>query len=200
MKKSENMVLALGFLSIILLIGIFHWSDYLIKNDFIKENFSSGNTHTVDLPLTTGYSCTNKCGPQGRCSRTGQQCLADIDCPGCQPYSPPLKRLKAVGVTGENDAGKLGPQFSTFSTLTTDIGTQAKIFRPSNINKGSPQANFGINTWRSKFDIIQKLFNRRYKPKVLTFMRNYPYQYSLSGEFLNNGPLASNAYIHQGVY
>lgn len=196
MKKSENIVLALGFISIILLIGIFKWGDYLIKNDMIKEGFSFDNTHTVNLPLTTRYSCSNKCNPQGRCSRTGQQCLSDIDCPGCQPYSPPLSRIK-TDVPGENDAGKMGASFPTFSTLTTDIGTQAKIFRTTNVHKGAPQPNYGINTWRNKFDKIEKLFDKRYKPKVLTFMRDYPYQYSLSGEFLNNGPLASNAYIHQ---
>ena len=201
MKKSENIVLALGFLSILLLIGIFQWGDFLIKNDYIKENFTynidfNSNTHSVDLPLTTSYSCNNKCGPQGRCSKTGQQCLSDIDCPGCQPYSPPLTRTK-VDVPGENDAGKQGVLFSTFSTLTTDIGTQAKIFRNSNVSKGAPQANFGINTWRNKFNKVEKLFDQRYKPKVLKFMRKYPYQYSLSGEFLNNGPLAANAYINQ---
>lgn len=201
MKKSENIVLALGFLSILLLIGIFQWGDFLIKNDYIKENFtynidSNSNTHSVDLPLTTSYSCNNKCGPSGRCSKTGQQCLSDIDCPGCQPYSPPLTRTK-VDVPGENDAGKQGVLFSTFSTLTTDIGTQAKIFRNSNVSKGAPQANFGINTWRNKFNKIEKLFDQRYKPKVLKFMMKYPYQYSLSGEFLNNGPLAANAFINQ---
>jgi hypothetical protein len=86
--------------------------------------------------------------------------------------------------------------FSSFSTLTTDIGTQAKIYRNSNVSKGAPQANFGINTWRNKFNKEEKLFDERYKPKVLKFMMKYPYQYSLSGEFLNNGPLAANAYIN----
>lgn len=197
MKKSENIILGLGFLCILLLIGIFQWGNYLIKNDFIQENFSGNayTTHNVNLPINTTYSCKNKCGPQGRCSKTSQQCLADIDCPGCQPYSPPLKRLKK-NIPGENDAGKMTTlQYPTFSTLTTDIGTQAKIFRANNIHKGSPQANFGINTWRNKFDQEEKLFDERYKPKVLKFMQNYPYRYTLSGEFLNNGPLAANAYL-----
>jgi hypothetical protein len=206
MKKNQNVILGLGFISILLLIGIFNWGGYLIKNHYLQEPFSenenSYTTHNSDLPLTTSYSCSNKCGPQSRCSKTGQQCMADIDCPGCQPYSPPLTRVKENGnVRGENDAGKLGVQFSTFSTLTTDIGTQAKIFKANNTYKGAPQANFGPNTWRTKYTQEKKLFDERYvinnrnKPKVLTFMKKYPYRYTLSGEFLNNGPLASNAYI-----
>jgi len=203
MKKSQNIILGLGFLSLLLLIGIFQWGDYIIKNNYLQEPFSQNayTTHNSDLPLTTTYSCANKCGPQSRCSKTGQQCLADIDCPGCQPYSPPLARVKG-NIPGENDAGKLGVLFPTFSTLTTDIGTQAKLFKANNMFKGSPQANFGPNTWRNKYNQEKKLFDERYvlnsngnKPTVLTFMKNYPYRYTLSGEFLTNGPIAANAYI-----
>lgn len=91
--------------SFILIIAIFKWIDYLTSNSFIMECFTPGpvqeesggaTSHTVNLPLTTTYSCTNFCGPTARCSITGQQCSADIDCPGCQPYSPPLKRLRTA--------------------------------------------------------------------------------------------------------
>jgi hypothetical protein len=68
--------------------------------------------------------------------------------------------------------------------------------------KGAPQANFGPNTWKNKYNQEKKLFDERYvlnsngnKPTVLTFMKNYPYRYTLSGEFLTNGPIAANAYI-----
>jgi len=199
MKKSENIILGLGILCILLLLGIFQWGNYLISNNFLQEGFSENlySTHNVNLPINTSYSCSNFCGPPGRCSKTGQQCLADIDCPGCQPYSPPLRRINK-DVPGENDAGKITTaQYPTFSSLTTDIGTQAKIFRANNVKKGSPQANFGPNLWRNKYNKEEELFDERYKPKVLKFMRNYPYRYTLSGEFLTNGPLPANAYINE---
>jgi len=101
--------------SFILIIVIFKWIDYLTANTYITECFTAGpvqeesggaTSHTVNLPLTTTYSCSNFCGPTARCSITGQQCSADIDCPGCQPYSPPLKKSPDC-IPGDNDAGKL---------------------------------------------------------------------------------------------
>ena len=201
MKKKELIILALCFISLVLLLIIFNWGTYLINNDFIIESFFSekikepySNNANVNLPLNTSYSCKNFCGPTSRCVKTGQQCFTDSDCPGCQPYSPPLARVK--NVRGENSAGKLTSQsYPNFSKLTTDIGTQAKIFRNSNVKKRAPQPNYGMNTWRSKFDTEQEMFDERYKPVNLINMQNYPYRYTLSGEFLTNGPLASNAYF-----
>ena len=95
MKITENFVL-LG-ISLLLIVAIYYWIGYLVKNNYIQECFQSNQTmmgpeysHSVDLPLTTTYSCKNFCGPPARCSITGQQCTSDIDCPGCQPYVPPL--------------------------------------------------------------------------------------------------------------
>jgi hypothetical protein len=197
MKKSENTILVLAFLCILLLLGIFQWGDYLIRNNYIMEPFEQSiyTNHNVDLPINTTFSCKNKCGPTARCSLTGQQCMADIDCPGCQPSSSLSSKVNYV-VRGQNDAGKMTSlQYPTYSTLTTDIGTQAKFFKANNKYKGSPQANFGINTWRSKFDEIEKNFNKRYKESSLPYMKKYPYRYSITGEFKNNGPLPSNAYL-----
>ena len=148
----------------------------------------------MDLPLTTRYSCKNFCGPTARCSITSQQCTADIDCPGCQPYSPPLSYIKK-DIRGENDAGKLTVgETPTFSTLTTDIGTQAKLY-DSNPYKKPAQANFGVNTWRSKFNISDKLYKSRYECKKFPYLMKYPERYSDTGLFLEDGPLASNAYL-----
>ena len=90
MKITENFVL-LG-ISLLLIVAIYYWIGYLVKNNYIQECFQSNQTmmgpeysHSVDLPLTTTYSCKNFCGPPARCSITGQQCTSDIDCPGCQP-------------------------------------------------------------------------------------------------------------------
>jgi hypothetical protein len=203
--KKNTLILALAFLSLFLLIAIFHWFHYLVKNKYVVECFDTvsqvavdlGNPdtcHTVNLPLTTTYSCENKCGPAARCSITGQQCTADIDCPGCQPYVPPLNPTNNC-VPGENDAGKLTVGVTpTFSTLTTDIGTQAKLYTKNKLAKPA-QANFGVNTWRSKFDTSNDLFKERYVCNNYPFLSNYDKRYSDTGMFLEEGPLASNAYL-----
>lgn len=197
---SKNNILLLMF-SIILVALIFKWIDYLVKNNYV-EAFSlvqdTGNpstSHTVSLPLTTTYSCKNFCGPQATCSITGQQCTADIDCPGCQPYVPPLTNIDDFPVSGENDAGKLTPgNTPNYSTLTTDIGTQAKLFT-SNKNMKPAMPNFGTNTWKSSFNSDQQMFKNKYEPPQLPYMPNYENQYTLTGEFITNDPYPSNAYL-----
>jgi hypothetical protein len=209
-QKNFNYIL-LVFFTFFLLIGIFKYINYLTKNKYIVECFdpnaaiyrdtgSPTTNHTVDIPLTTTFSCTNFCGPPARCAITGQQCMADIDCPGCNPYGPDFKPPNTQYVPGNNDAGKLTVGVTPrYSTLTTDIGTQAKLYN-SNKNKEDPSKpatpNFGINTWISSFEGGQQLFDERYRPAGLQYMPNYPDQYSLSGEFVVDGPLPSNAYLH----
>ena len=166
MNKKNNIII-IAFIALALFIFIFWWIGYLFQHNYIVESFynqeeRAGITQTVNLPLTTTYSCRNFCGPTARCAITGQQCTADIDCPGCQPFVPPLSRTPDI-IPGDNDAGKLTVGVTpTFSTLTTDIGTQAKLFTSNKFEKPA-QANFGVNTWRDKFDISQKLFDNRYK-------------------------------------
>jgi len=131
-STKQYKIIFLAIISFLLFIVIFKWIDYLSKNNVIKECFSStpsfgytskSTNHTVDLPLTTTYSCKNFCGPTARCLITGQQCTADIDCPGCQPYSPPLQRT-GCGPPGDNDAGKLTWGMTpTYSPLTSGFGT-----------------------------------------------------------------------------
>lgn len=195
---NKNIKLILAITSILLLIIIFSWSNYLFKNKYIVECFQkiTATSHTVNLPLTTKYSCKNFCGPTARCAITGQQCTADIDCPGCQPNIPHTKSSNNnTCIPGDNDAGKLTwgvtPQYST---LTTDIGTQAAFFT-SNPLKKPPMANFGINTWSSSFNQSQKLYNSRYKTPNLQFMPSYRNQYSATGLFIDEGPLPSNSYL-----
>jgi hypothetical protein len=185
--------------SLFLLYVMFEWINYLVNNNYIRrEGFLQENkdtNHNVDLPLTTSYSCKNMCGPPNRCSITGQQCFADIDCPGCEPYSPPLTSSKSTNIVGENAAGKLTFNATPrFSELTTDIGTQARLITKNKFEKPvSP--NFGVDTWTNKFDISRKLFDDRYKPAGLKSMPSYPERYSLSGEFMDEGPISSNAYL-----
>ena len=205
MKTNQKIITFLAIISIILLILIFYWINYLTTNDYVegtfgRENFTTdislnnATSNTVDLPLTTTYSCKNFCSPTARCAITGQQCMADIDCPGCKPNTPPSQRL-TKSVPGDNDAGKLTlgvtPQYST---LTTDIGTQAKIITDNKFSKPA-QANFGVDTWTSSFVESEKLFNARYKPPQLLNMPNYPKRFSMLGSFYDDGPLPSNAYF-----
>jgi len=199
-KMCKNTLLSI--ICVFLFVTIFQWIDYLVKNNYITENFDSllqdrgtpATSHTVSLPLTTTYSCQNFCGPQSTCSITGQQCTADIDCPGCQPYVPPLTNSD-YNISGENDAGKLTVGTTpTYSTLTTDIGTQAKLFT-SNKNEKPAMADFGTNTWKSSFVRDEKMFNDKYGPPQMIYMPDYVNRYTLTGEFITNDPYAANAYL-----
>jgi len=163
-----------------------------------NQNESVKTSHTVDLPLTTTYSCKNFCGPTSRCAITGQQCFTDIDCPGCQPYVPPLSNAEKImdNITGDNDAGKLTVGTTpTYSVLTTDMGTRAKTFIDKKFSK-TPSPEFGINVWRSKFNTNEKLFYKRYRPDKIEYMPSYPPRYSVTGDFIDDGPLASNAVLN----
>jgi len=207
--KLNPLRISLVIIAVILLFIIFKMIHYLTSQDYIVECFTNniidekydGSTkdsfastsHTVDLPLTTKYSCQNFCGPTARCAITGQQCFTDIDCPGCQPYVPPLKKTKDC-VPGDNDAGKLTTGVTPqYSNLTSGYGTQKKVITDPRRVYGKPaQPNFGVNTWMSSFNAGEKLFNKRYKPNQLEYMPKYPPMYSITGEFIGDGPLPSN--------
>ena len=156
MKFSFNIIF-LPLMTMILLVLVFNMIDYLAAEKYIVECFTSGTvsdktTHTVDLPLNTTYSCQNFCGPTSRCAITGQQCFTDFDCPGCQPYVPPLTDNEKKNIKGNDDAGKLTVGTTpTYSVLTTDMGTQAKMFSNKKFAK-APSAEFGINIWRDDFN------------------------------------------------
>jgi hypothetical protein len=188
----------LPLIALILLFIVFNMIDYLVKGNYIIECFTGGpipesskTSHTVDLPLNTTYSCQNFCGPTARCAITGQQCFTDIDCLGCQPYSPPLSKTKGC-IPGTNDAGKLTTGVTpTYSPLTSGYGTRERIIT-KDLYARPGQANFGSDTWGSSFNEGQKLFNKRYKPNQLQYMPNYPPMYSITGEFIGDGPLPSN--------
>jgi hypothetical protein len=197
MKFTLNNIF-LPLFALILLLIIFNMINYLVKDNYIVECFTNGplqqdfkNSNTVNLPLNTTYTCQNFCGPTARCAITGQQCLSDTDCPGCQPYSPPLPKTKDC-ILGNNDAGKLTSGVTpTYSPLTSGYGTRERVITKDLYSKPS-QANFGYNTWRQSFNEEQELFNKRYKPNQLQFMPNYPQMYSITGEFTGDGPLPSN--------
>ena len=216
-KTTINIILLV--ISAFMFIGIIKWGSYLIEtkpcdkycdkhggNKF-KEGFDMyaqptidlgmpDTSHTVNLPLNTTFSCENMCGPLARCSKTGEQCTSDVDCYGCQPkvYEPEYERKD---VRGQNDAGKLTSGITPrYSTLTTDIGTQAKLYGPTE-NLAPVQYFKGVNEWRKSFDVGMELYNKKFNPSIdmLPFLPKYPPRPSLSGEFIDNGPLASNAFL-----
>ena len=73
--------------------------------------------------------------------------------------------------------------FESFSTAT-EATDDSKAFSPP------PIANFGVNTWRQTFDSQQKMFKSRFDVES---MLHFPSRPSLTGEFVDDGPLASNA-------
>ena len=209
-SKNQYNIIIFALISFLLLICIFKWINYLVVNNYVKlssiEGFdtntqairdtgASDTSHNVDVPLTTTTSCKNMCGPPNRCSITGQQCFSDIDCPGCEPQVPPLSSSNGENIIGDNDAGKLTVGVTpNYSPLTTGFGTQSRIYTSDKFSKPS-MPNFGVNTWSSKFNKGRKLFDDRYKPSGLKNIPSYSDRYSLTGEFIDDGPLPSNSYF-----
>jgi len=56
--------------------------------------------------------------------------------------------------------------------------------------------SFGINIWSEQFNEQRKLFDDRYKPNNLPNMPNYPERYTLSGMFIDEGPIESNTIMY----
>lgn len=203
MKYSLNIYTFTIFalISSLLFVGLNKWFHYLLIKDYIVECFSNqtdNTTHTVNLPINTTYSCKNMCGPYGKCSITGQRCLSDIDCFGCTPStSEDISNtfLKINEVRGDDDAGKYSFLTPNYSELTTDVGTRAKLLTPSSNFLPPTTYNTGVDVWKGAFDEGTKLYDDVYKTPGMKYMPKYPTRYSLSGEFEENGPLASNAFL-----
>jgi len=196
-KHNRNyFIVFLAIFSFILLIGLFYWINFLVKYNYIKEAFDSNSelyNHTVNTPLTTTTSCKNFCGPPARCSITGQQCTADIDCPGCQPKT--TKNTKpSKSVPPNDDAGKLTfSQTPQYSSLTSDYGMKSRIITDNKLSK-TPSLSVD-NSWLVGFNDSKKEFDKYYKIKHMKDEPEYPSRYSLSGDFKDDGPLASNSYL-----
>ena len=190
-----------ALICVLLFIGINKWMHLLLTKEYVVEcmtNPDQAETHTVNLPINTTYSCKNMCGPYGKCSITGERCLSDVDCYGCQPSTGELSKtfLETNSVQGDDDAGKYSYLTPNYSELTTDAGTRAKLIAPSDKFTPPPAYNTGVNMWRAQFDEGESLYDKVYKPPAtLTNLPTYPPRYSLSGQFTESGPLASNAYL-----
>jgi hypothetical protein len=180
-------------ISLILLIFVLNYINYLVKNKYIIECFENSNPNNVDLPLNSNYSCSNICGPNNICSITNQQCTSDIDCSGCQPSQSSKSNTSNIFIPGNNENGILTNGVTpTYSVLTSDIGFNSGLYN-NKFNK-PPIANFGQNMWMNGYKISNKLFENKYKPKGLNNMPYYPKNYSITGTFIEEGPTASNTY------
>jgi hypothetical protein len=211
--KTNKYVIFMAMISIILCYIVFKMIDYEYKAEYFVELFTNqtntsnnsnsnnnnnsnnnSNSNNVDMPLNNNSntnSCTNLCGPNSRCATTGQQCLTDFDCSGCQSQSS-SSSPKSTDIIGNDDAGKLTVGVTPdYSPLTSGFGTKELIITDDMYGK-PVQANFGVNTWTDNFNESQLLFNKRYKPNQSQYMPNYQQMYSVTGEFIENGPLASN--------
>jgi hypothetical protein len=155
----------------------------------LRDMGTPETSHTIDLPLNNPTSCRNMC-INARCSATGQQCLSDIDCPGCNPYKGGDTPFDVKnGVRGDNDAGKLTAGVTpTYSVLTSDIGTRAAVI---NENAKVP-IGMGLGGLPAGVAYAQSLYNKRYRPTPTIFTPNYKTQPSTTGLFMSDAPLPAN--------
>ena len=205
----------------ILFISIFKWIEYLTKNKYIVECFTSGNnantnnansnnqmntsstSHSVDLPLNSTSSCSNFCGPQSQCALTRDQCTSDVDCQGCQPkIDAPPKYLTTTEVKPLNDAGKLTwGQTPQYSSLTTDIGSEAAYAKPGSKKEEINRGYEGYDMWTKSFNYGLKLSNEKLtyadsetlNSADALILPQYPVTKTATGLFYDTGPNASNA-------
>jgi len=201
----------LSFVSLLLLLSVFTWIDFLAENYYIQESFLSctiigssdyenrqhsqhrHQSQNVNLPLNTTTTCHNFCGPPARCAITGNQCTSDIDCPGCQPRNPKTPKLTKP-IPGNDDAGKLTfNKTPRYSTLTTDLGTKSRIIAHNKFSK-SPTTKIN-NVWLDDFNKDYKQYQKYSNQDTINNEIQYPSTYSLSGDFEQHGPLPSNAYL-----
>ena len=197
-----------------------------------------GTSHTVNLPINTTFECENKCMPPARCSITGQQCQADIDCCGCNPNSKKIQQLLEEGVDLNdinNEVGsidkfvegffpkKLSEGFTqntdmdlvngfTANQLASAYGNDAKnkvtdfdlFTKEHELFSKPPQYYLGEDMWSKSFYEGAKLFNDAHDPNIqkaryaninnlnqdkTQFQLKYPDRTTLSGLFVENGPL-----------
>ena len=197
-----------------------------LKQDYVglKDANTPETSHNVDMPLNTSFSCKNMCGPLSRCSITGEQCTSDVDCFGCipsqsyerKPLPIPVEEGQpldeagipwvedgiplAEGFKGLNQAGKLTTNVvPRYSSLTTDIGTNAKLYNDKLIDV--PKAQYGLNTWLKSFDAGLQIYKRKNNyeenifPENFKYIPKYPLRLTTTGLYKTDDVLASNDYL-----
>ena len=203
MKISKNIkyVAIIAFIIFILYIINCNLKEGFDPNALITyDSNSPKNSHNVDV-VNNEYSCSNFCGPQAQCAITRQQCTSDVDCDGCKPpITAPPKYLTTTEVKPLNDAGKLTwGQTPQYSTLTTDIGSEAAYARPGSKKEEIYRPYEGYDRWTKSFnyglELAEKNLVYQYSPEPERYrsMPTYPITRSATGLFYDTGPTASNA-------
>ena len=200
-NKLNKPILINLFICILLVVGLYYYFNYSLNiesftNGVVTDLDQPDTSHTVNMPLTTSYGCNNKCGPKSTCYITGEQCTSDVDCYGCQRNisKMPIYPSLYTNVPGADDAGKLTyNQNPQYSTLTNDIGSMAYTIDP---DAKVPRPYQGVDTWRQSYDIGMELFEKKqayYNDPRGGVTPKYAIKPTATGEFLDYGPLGSNA-------
>jgi len=174
-------------------------------------------SHTVNLPINDPVSCKNICGPNAKCLLTGEQCTSDIDCYGCNPGPKPQNSCTTAEVMPYDNAGKLGQNLGLqYSPLTTGYDKHNADF--AQIYPGSKDAQLtvpyqGLDIWTDSFNKGLQLYNKTResadeyaegisnaiplasKSKLPYYEARYPMKVSLTGQFFETTPPASNSSV-----
>jgi len=172
-------------------------------------------SHTVNLPLNNPISCQNFCGPKSQCLLTREQCTTDIDCYGCKNLTKKQSECITKEVMPYDAAGKLGQNLGLqYSPLTTGYDKHNADF--AQIYEGSKDSQLkmpykGLDTWTDSFNKGLELYNKKResadkysegisnavslnnKMNSLVYNSKYPMTVSLTGQFYETTPPASNA-------
>lgn len=172
-------------------------------------------SHTVNMPINDPVSCKNFCGPKSQCLLTREQCTSDIDCYGCNPGPKPQDSCVTKDVKPYDATGKLGQnQGLQYSPLTTGYNNHNADF--AQIYEGSKDAQLtvpyqGLDMWTESFNKGLELYNKKRESaekysegvsnaipfatetKLPYYEAKYPMTVSLTGQFYETTPPASNA-------
>ena len=199
MKREKQLIIVCILVGGIIGIYLFFFNTNIEQFD-IDLGLPNTN-HTVDLPINTTFECENKCGPQSTCSKTRwQQCTSDIDCCGCNTNAKNIQNaITELNQSVEGfTANQLSSAYGNDATNKVDFDIfpgEKSLFKPP------PQYFLGHDMWTSSFYEGAKLFNEkndpniqkaRYNPNPLEFQLKYPNRATLSGQFIENGPLEYN--------
>jgi hypothetical protein len=175
-------------------------------------------SHNVNMPINDPLNCKNFCGPNAKCLLTGEQCSSDIDCYGCNPGSKQQSECITKDVAPYDASGKLGQNLGLqYSSLTTGYNNHNADF--SEIYPGSKDSQLtipyqGLDTWTDSFNVGLHLYNKTRETgdkyaigltnaipiatdtsanKLLYYEPKYQLTTSLTGQFYETTPPASNA-------
>ena len=208
-------IIIYSIFSILLVYIIFEMADNIVYNCSCNKTdsfdtmynvpYSSEKySHTVNLPINDPISCSNFCGPNGKCLKTGEQCLTDLDCTGCKPRTTPFPNtVYNLNAQMSEASGKLGPNL-TYSPLTTGLTNDADEAYPGSYNTEVGMPYLGKDKWEKDFNQGLALYNKRQENihPLTDFEKSirpaYPVQLSMTGLFYETTPLPGNIPTNMG--